>query len=36
MLYRNIKTIDNLEAADNAKSFTAIEAQLAGTSDIIN
>ncbi|KAM0366033.1 hypothetical protein ACHAPY_011767, partial [Fusarium culmorum] len=36
MLRRNVETLDDLEAVENAESFAAVEAQLAGAVKVID
>ncbi|KAM0366442.1 hypothetical protein ACHAPY_011766, partial [Fusarium culmorum] len=36
MLRRNVETLDDLEAVENAESFAAVEAQLAGAVGVID
>ncbi|KAM0367381.1 hypothetical protein ACHAPY_011726 [Fusarium culmorum] len=36
MLCRNVETLDDLEAIENAESFAAVEAQLAGAVGVID
>lgn len=36
MVRRNVETLDELEAVENAESFAALEAQMVGASDVID
>jgi len=36
MLCRNVETSDELEAVENAESYAAAEAQVAGAADVID
>ena len=36
MLRRNVETSDELEAVENAESYTAVKVQVVGAADVIN